>query len=201
MKNIFKSLLLAAIIAPMAVSCVQDDDTVLPPYTPLLLAEDFNKGADNSLLDIPGWLNFASEGTALWKIQRYSGNGYAEFTTYQSGEASNVGWLVSPEVTLEEGNTKTLVFEVSQSYVSSAANKLEVFISTNFDGTNVAGATWVPLSANIPGTNATYFEFQDSGEIDLSAYNGPAHIAFKVTGSGTNTALDGSYQIDNVNIY
>lgn len=201
MKNIFKALLLSALIAPVAVSCVQDDDTTLPPYTALLLSEDFNIGDDNTLLETAGWLNYAETGSALWKIQRYSGNGYAEFTSYQSGDATNVGWLVSPEFTLEEANDKTLVFEVSQSYVTSTANKLEVFISTDFDGTNVTGATWTPLSANIPGTSATYFEFQDSGEIDLSAYSGNVHLGFKVTGSGTNTALDGSYQIDNVNIY
>lgn len=201
MKNIFKALLLTALIAPLAVSCVQDDDTELPPYVALLLSEDFNIGADNTILETAGWLNYAETGTAKWKIQQYSSNGYAEFTSYQSGDATNVGWLISPAFTLAEANDKTLVFEVSQSYVTSTANKLEVLISTDFDGTNVTGATWTPLSANLPGTSATYFEFQDSGAIDLSAYSGNVHVAFKVTGSGTNTALDGSYQIDNVNIY
>jgi Domain of unknown function (DUF5017) len=201
MKINFKNTFLAALAAFSLTGCVSDDDTVLPPYTPILLAQQFEGFADNSLLELPGWLNYAEAGNAKWKIQVYSDNGYAEFNPYASGDASNVGWLVSPEFTLEEGNDKKVRFQVSQSYVSSSANKLDVYISTNFDGTNVAAATWTPLEADIPGTDATYFEFQTSGDISLSEFNGPVHLAFKVTGSGTNTSLDGAYQIDNVTVY
>jgi len=198
--NILKSILFTALIAVTLSSCVEDDDTELPNYTPLTFSQDFN-GADNTLLVIENWTNFAEAGTALWKFQEYSGNGYAEFTSYQSGEATNIAWMISSPITLAQNNNKKLRFEVSQSFVSSTANKLEILISTNFDGTNVTAATWTPLDANIPGTDAEYFLFMDSGEIDLSSYSGNAHIAFKVTGSGTNTSLDGSYQIDSVRIY
>jgi len=198
--NILKSILFTALIAVTLSSCVEDDDTELPNYTPLTFSQDFN-GADNTLLVIENWTNFAEAGTARWKFQEYSGNGYAEFPSYQSGEATNIAWMVSSPITLAQNNNKKLRFEVSQSFVSSTANKLEILISTNFDGTNVTAATWSPLDANIPGTDAEYFLFMDSGEIDLSSYSGNAHIAFKVTGSGTNTSLDGSYQIDSVRIY
>ena len=179
--------------------CVGDDDTSLPPYTPLLLSQDFETGADNDLLEIPGWINYAEEGTAKWRIQRYSNNGYAEFNPYGSGNVSNVGWLISPEFTLNEAG-KTLVFEVSQSYVTSTANSFGVFISTDFSETNPSAATWAPLTASVPGPDAEFFLFQDSGEIDLSAYSGNVRIGFKVVGSGTNATLDGAYQIDNVKI-
>jgi hypothetical protein len=198
MKSKFRYIIFAALSVGI-LSC--DDDTDLPVYTPLDYAQDFNEGADNSILVTEGWRNYAEAGTALWKIQEYSNNGYAEFTSYQSGEASNIAWLISPAIALEENNDKTLRFYVSQSFVSSTANKLEVLVSTNYDGTNVAGATWTAVNANLPGTDAVYFEFQDSGEIDLSGFSGNAYVAFKVTGSGTNTSLDGSYQIDNFRIY
>jgi hypothetical protein len=96
---------------------------------------------------------------------------------------------------------ETLVFQSSQSYVSAAANKLEVLISNNFDGTNVTAATWTPITATLPTTTSPYFEFIKSGEIDLSQYTGNISIAFKVTGSGTNTTLDGSYQIDDIRVF
>lgn len=201
MKIFFKTTIVATLAAFSLTGCVGDDDTVLPPYEPILLSQQFEGFADNTLLELPGWINYAEAGSAQWRIQVYSSNGYAEFNPYGSGDASNVGWLVSPEFTLEEGNANKLRFQVSQSYVSSTANKLEVFISTNFDGTNVAAATWTPLTADIPGTDATYFEFQSSGDVDLSGFSGAVHLAFKVTGSGTNTALDGAYQIDNVTVY
>lgn len=201
MKNNLKTLFIAALTAFMAVGCVDDDDTKLPFYDVLPLSQDFEVGLDNTPLVTEGWTNFAEVGKIIWTIQIYSSNGYAEFNTYQSGDASNIGWLVSPEFTLPEGHTRKLKFDSAQSYVTSADNKLEVFISRDFDGTNVKAATWEPLKANIPGTSAKYFEFMSSGDIDLSAYSGPLHIAFKVTGSGTNTSLDGSYNVDNVTIY
>ena len=205
MKN-FKLVLVAALTAIMAVGCVGTDDTSLPHYEILPLSQGFDRDVnyntlrDNTLLEIPGWYNFAQTGSALWKIQVYQGNGYAELTTFQSGDAVNVSWLVSPEFIPEEKHS-TLVFRVAQSYVTNVTNKLEVFISEDFDGTNVATATWVPLNPALPGINATYFAFMDSGDIDLSQYIGKKlKLAFKVTGSGTNTNLDGSYQIDNVNV-
>jgi hypothetical protein len=45
------------------------------------------------------------------------------------------------------------------------------------------------------------FDFFSSGLVDLSSYAGKqVYIAFKVKGSGTNTSLDGTYEIDNVRI-
>ncbi len=193
----FKILLLAALTAPLFAGCVGDEDTDLPPHVPPLLNEAFEVGDDNTVLVTEGWTNFAQTGTTVWKIQRYSNNGYAEFNTYQSGNAVNVGWLVSPGVTLEPGHNKILKFDAAQAYVSSADNKLEVFVSTDFSS-DVATATWIPVTATLPSNQTDFFEFIHSGNIDLSAYTGTLHVAFKVTGSGTNQALDGLYQIDNV---
>ena len=198
--QILKNTLFVAILALLTTGCVSDDDTSLPNYTPVLFGESFETNAvDNTELVISGWNNYAEVGTAKWRFQYYSSNNYAEFTSYQSGQAVNIGWLISPAINLDGHANARLLFQVSQSYVTSAANSLEVLISTDYDGTNVTAATWTPLPASIPGTSAEYFLFQTS-DIDLSAYSGNIHLAFKVKGSGTNTALDGGYQIDNVRI-
>ena len=182
--------------------CSPEDDIKNPDFTPLLFAEDFAAGAvDNTILDTPNWINFAETGTAKWKEQVYSGNAYAEFSSFQSANAVNVAWLVSPKINMDANEGETLVFRSSQSYVISSANSLEVLISTNFDGTNVTAATWTPLAAKLPTTSSTYFEFIQSGEIDLSQYTGNITIAFKVKGSGTNSTLRGSYQIDDIRIF
>ncbi len=206
MKNKFKTLLFAVLTAVLAVGCVGDDDTMLPYYDVLPLSQGFDRNPDYTdieddiLLETEGWYNIAQTGSALWRIQVYQTNGYAELTTYQSGDAVNVSWLVSPEFTVTEDHS-TLSFEVAQSYVTNVANKLEVFISEDFEGTNVATATWIPLNPAIPGITAEYFKFMESGDISLAEYIGrPLHLAFKVTGSGTNANLDGSYQVDNVNV-
>lgn len=183
-------------------SCSPEDDITTPNLKLLILNEDFSRGGvDNEILITPGWTNYAETGTAKWKAQEYSGNLYAEFSSFQSNEPVNVAWLISPAIDLDKQEGEKLSFESSQSYVTSASNSLEALISTDFDGTNVTTATWTSLQATLPTTSSTYFQFIKSGVIDLSTYSGKAYIAFKVKGSGTNTSLDGSYQIDNVKVY
>ena len=198
----FKLFGFAFASAAVLSGCVGDDDTTLANYTPTVVGTDFELGLyDNDVIEIEGWRNYAQTGTALWRNQYYGDNNYAEFTGYQSGDATNIGWLISPPINMDLHEGEKFDFSVSQSYVTNPANSLQVLISTDYDGTNVETATWQPLPVAIPGTDATYFEFQDSGVVDLSGYTGTAYIAFKVTGSGTNTQLDGGYQIDNVRVY
>lgn len=197
-KYINKSILVALVAASFTVGCVTEDDQRLPEFSQVY-GQDFN-GTDNVVLNIEGWKNFAEVGSVLWKTQVYSGNGYAEFSSYQSGEASNVGWLISPAITLEEDHNKVLRFQSSQAFVSSSANSLQVLISTDYDGENVTAATWTPIQANLPTVDSAYFEFIDSGEISLENYTGNIYVAFKVSG-GTGNTIDGSYQIDSFRVY
>lgn len=198
--KIFTILGFVAIVT--ATSCSPENDITTPNLLPLVFTEDFAVGAvDNTVLDVTGWENIAQIGTAKWKEQIYSGNAYAEFSSFLSGEAINVAWLVSPTINLNQYENETLVFRTSQSYVSSSSNSLEVLIATDYDGTNLLTANWQPLNAILPTTSSAYFEFLKSGEIDLSQFTGNVNIAFKVKGSGTNTTLDGSYQVDDIRIF
>ncbi len=202
MKNLKKILLIVLPILVLS-GCSKEDDFETPPFASLVLAEDFpaTDGLDNTVLDLEDWTNVAQTGTVVWKNQIYQGNGYAEFTSYQSDDAVSVGWLISPSINMDKQVGEKLLFQSAQSYVSSVSNKLEVLVSTDYDGTNLSTATWTPINAILPTTDATYFEFIESGVIDLSSFTGNLHIGFKVTGSGTNTSLDGSYQIDSVRVY
>jgi hypothetical protein len=183
-------------------SCSPEDDIKNPDFQPLIMNEDFARGfVDNTTLTSSGWINYNEAGTAKYKWQEYQHNAYAEFTSFQSGDATNIAWLISPAIDLSKQSGEKLTFESAQSYVTSSSNSLEALISTDFDGTNVTAATWQTLPANLPTTSSVYFAFLPSGVIDLSSYTGKAYIAFKVKGSGTNTALDGSYQIDNVKVF
>ena len=194
--------ILGCIIFLLTTSCSPEDDIKNPDFNPLVFSEDFSKGAvDNAVLNLEGWNNIAEVGTAKWKTQIYSGNPYAEFSSFQSGDVVNIGWLVSPVINMDTYEGEILQFQASQSFVSSSANSLEVLIATNYTGNNLATANWEPVNANLPTTSSPYFEFIKSGEIDLSAYKGNINIAFKVKGSGTNNALDGSYQVDAIRIY
>ena len=165
-----------------------------------IISEDFQSAIHNTNLDFPGWTNFAEEGAWVWRERVYSGNGYTEFSTYNSPDDVNIAWLISPGVDLDAQENEFLNFKMAQHHLQSDLNTAEVFISTNFDGSNVLGATWIPVSANLPSQSNSWYQFVDSGLIDLSSYSGTLHVAFKVTGSGTDQTLDGAYQLDDFTI-
>ena len=165
-----------------------------------IISEDFQSAIHNTNLDFPGWTNFAEEGGWVWRERVYSGTGYTEFSTYNSPDDVNIAWLISPGVDLDAQENEFLNFKMAQHHLQSDLNTAEVFISTNFDGSNVLGATWIPVSANLPSQSNSWYQFVDSGLIDLSSYSGTLHVAFKVTGSGTDQTLDGAYQLDDFTI-
>lgn len=202
MKTNYYLHIINCIIILVVTSCSPENNIKNPDFNPLLFSEDFSKGAlDNKVLKTEGWKNIAEVGAVQWKTQIFSSNSYAEFSSFQSGNAVNIGWLISPSINMDVVEGELLQFQASQSFVSSGANSLEVFIATDFNGTNVATANWQSITANLPTTSSPFFEFIKSGEIDLSSYKGNINIAFKVKGSGTNTALDGTYQVDAIRIY
>ncbi len=152
--------------------------------------ESFNTAIDNTTLNIDGWINYAEAGSVVWTEQVYGGNGYAEYNPYNSGDSSNIGWLITPGIDLDAQDGEVLTFQTEHAYPDSGHEPLEVFISTDFDGTEagIATATWEPLTFDVSYIvdYDTWFSFTDSGSIDLSSYSGTAYIAFKYTGSDSS---------------
>lgn len=183
--------------------CSPEDDIKNAKVNPYLFYQDFaSNTTDGQNINIQGWTNFAEAGTVKWQEGIYSGSKYAEFSGYQSGQASNIGWLISPSINMDANTNEKLAFDVAQAYVSSSANSIELLVSKNFDGVNVLDATWESIPFNKPPLNFdTNFDFFSSGIIDLSKYTGNIYLAFKVRSSGTNFSLDGTYEIDNIRIY
>ncbi|QOD60155.1 choice-of-anchor J domain-containing protein [Polaribacter haliotis] len=191
----------------LALNDVKDVDMEGARCAPLNIADftvleelDFDAGTDNTNLDFPNWTNVATEGNELWTEQIFSGNGYAEFSGFRSGDAVNVGWLISPAIDMSASSNVFLSFKSAQHHLDSDANTLEVFVSTDFDGTDVAGATWQPISANLANRSDSWYAFKDAGLTDLSSYTGTLYVGYKYTGSGTDTELDGAYMIDDFKI-
>jgi len=181
--------------------CTPEDDIQNPNLSQYKFLEDFvTNSVDGQVINLAGWTNYAETGTVKWKQGIYYSDKYAEFSGYQSGETSNIGWLVSPAINMDTYENEKLAFDVAQAYVSSPANSIELLISTDFDGTNVLTATWETLTFTRPPLDFdTNFDFFSSGLIDLSSYQGNIYLAFKVK-SGTNFVIDGTWEIDNVRI-
>ena len=164
-----------------------------------VLDETFDNVVDNTNFDYTGWINYAEVGGELWTEQFYSGNGYVEFSGFRTGDDVNIGWLVTPPFDLSGATNAYINFKLAQHHLDDEVNNtLEVFLSTDFDGSNVAGATWEKINVPVPGEEASWYAFQDVGLVDVSSYSGSLYVAFKYVGSGNDTSLDGGYFVDDV---
>lgn len=166
-------------------------------------AEDFQSVKNNVNFALPGWSNIVVKAAKLWRSMVYAGNGYAEFNTTSTTAAENIAWLVSPKINLTGYKNAVLSFRSAQHdlKVDSPLNTLEVYISTNFDGSSIAKAEWTKLEAKVPTLSNPSREFMSSGGIDLSAYTGNINIAFKYVGSGKDKTLNGAFMVDDMKIF
>ncbi|MBS7230313.1 choice-of-anchor J domain-containing protein [Flavobacterium psychroterrae] len=166
-------------------------------------AEDFQSVKNNVNFALPGWSNIVEKASKLWKSMLYAGNGYAEFNTTSTTAAENIAWLVTPKINLTTYKNAVFSFRSAQHdlKVDSPLNSLEVYISSNFDGSNITKAKWTKLEANLPSLSTPTRKFISSGGIDLSAYSGNVHIAFKYIGSGKDKTLNGAFMVDDVKIF
>jgi hypothetical protein len=197
MKNSIKLILVFTWLA--AVSCSNETD--IAPFKPLIFSEDFPEPEINynATFDFEGWTNFAETGSKLWIERDYNNDGYIQFSPYGSNQPSNIGWAITPEIQLGDGAGKIFAFESASNFVDNPDNKLQVYISSDFNGTDVLAATWTELDAVVADNTTNNYTYISSGEIDLSDYTGAVHFAFKVTGNGST--LDGLFQIDKIKVY
>lgn len=184
-------------------SCTKDSDVEYPTLKKVLLAEDFGtSGSNNSILPLPsGWTSYAEVGTKLWDVSIYSNDGYAKFTSFKTNEPINVTWLISPAINMDNKEGVQLTFQTCHDqFVTSSSNSLELYVSKDYDGINFATSNWVKTTYT--GTQiyplTDKYVYVNSGFVDLSAYKGSLHFAFKYSGS---SSLTGSYQVDNVRVF
>lgn len=166
-------------------------------------AEDFQSVKNNVNFTLPGWSNIVEKASKIWKSMLYAGNGYAEFNTTSTTAAENIAWLVTPKINMKDYKNAVLSFRSAQHdlKVDSPLNSLEVYISTDFNGSSITKAKWTKLEANLPSLSTPTRQFMSSGGIDLSAYSGNIHIAFKYIGSGKDKTLNGAFMVDDVKIF
>ncbi|MFM9989279.1 choice-of-anchor J domain-containing protein [Flavobacterium sp.] len=201
MKSIqLKAIFIITIAASMFAGCTKDSDVEYPVPANILLSEKFdNPNVAPYTLVAQGWTSYAEQGTKLWLNKSYSGDGYAIFTSFSSGQPVNTAWLISPEVDMDNQESEKLTFQTCQDgFIKNADNSLELFVSTDYDGTNFAAASWDKVSFNVATPNTEKFLYVNSGIINLSSYKGKLHFAFKMKGT---TSLSGGYQIDNVKLF
>jgi hypothetical protein len=164
---------------------------------------DFEDQNINSPVSLPGWTNYVEAGTQPWEAFVDNGTNQslgisARVGSFNSGDASTISWLISPEIPVEQNSKVTLEFKTSNSFSDDSI--MQVLYSTNWDGTEegVTQADWGIIEDAIIVPNDAFFgDWISSGLVDMSCFEGNGHIAFKYIGSGER-ANDGTYELDDI---
>ena len=198
--NTIITIILSSIVF---LGCTKDGETELQKGATFLFQEDFSDIKKIDLIDpslkTKGWTNIAEIGTKKWTEGFFGGNGYGEFSSFQSGQVVNISWFISPAIDMDTQNNEKLLFQTAHSFLSSRDNTIELMISTDFNGSNFASSNWQSVPAKVVTPDIKRFTFVDSGLVDISSYTGKIHFAFRVKG-GTAGAIDATFQIDNIKI-
>lgn len=162
-------------------------------------SEDFSAVTADADVALEGWTNFTEKGTKrTWQGKAYKGNNYVQFSANGSGEAENVAWLITPAIDMSKFTQPQFSFDLKIGFFNAVC--LQILVSEDFVN-DPLHATWTDVTSNfylpqVP-TSGYAADFSIAGMMDMSTYKGDVHIAFKYTGSGTNSKTT-TYQIDNV---
>lgn len=143
---------------------------------------------ENFTSDLGQFKTFSITGAQTWQWQSYD-SGCAYISGFQGGNKENEDWLVSPAIDLEDKVDVRMNIREAINFITSYSD-LKVMVSSNYDGVSrpTESGTWVELTGfNRPPGNG--WTFVDSGNIDLSQYDGQnIYVAFKYTSSTSGAA-------------
>jgi hypothetical protein len=175
-----------------------DDDDTDPGEAVTHIDEDFQSYPDHSVINQADWTAYAEEGERNWICRTHQNNHYAQATAYNSSDQLNIMWMITPPIDLDAMTNPVFEFESAKAFYTH--DGFSLYIATDFDGSDVNGATWQALDARLAGQGDPDNAWIHSGYIDLSSYSGIAHIAwhYEAAEPEGNT---GTFRVDNVKLY
>lgn len=152
------------------------------------IATEFNEGFDNGL----GQFDSTSiVGTQGWYRTTFGADTYAKMAGFTGGTAYiNEDWLISNPIVLGDDASIAFSFHHAIRYLNDHFEQLSVAVSSDYDGSDIVGATWDVIDwGDIADTAllGSSYTIYSSGDIDISSYkNQTIYIAFKYTSDLTN---------------
>ncbi len=173
----------------------------LPPEGFSSLNETFSSVASFEEAALAYWANVAVVGAEKWEGRGFSGNQFVQASAFNASPSNVETWLITAPIDMR--TQKTLSFRSSWGFYKHQG--LTVWVSTDFNGSNAATATWQPLNPILPNAGtapdspgSSYCQWVSSGNVPLPVYNGKGYIGFKYVGdSGNNTT---TWRVDDVNV-
>ncbi len=162
-----------------------DGEVTPPPTGDAILEQDFEA-------EFGDWTTYSVTGDQEWEISTYGNPGNcAKMTGYAGEPYENEDWLISPAFNLDDSDNEILTFDVAMNYTGP---DMELLISTDYTSGDPTTATWETLSFTHPAGGS--WDWNSSGEIDLSSYSGTAvFIAYKFTSTTDGSA---TWEVDNI---
>lgn len=165
--------------------------------------ESISSTGNNQFVALPGWTNVSMNGTERWEARLFSGNKYAQMSSFGTNEPNVDTRLISPALNLNNTANEFFRFGYKTGFANGVA--LTVWYSTDYSGAGtvaaVNAATWTQFTTplNVQDTNYAG-NFYGSGAIDLSALSGNVYIAFRYQGSSPS-GITTTYQVDNFEVF
>ena len=150
-------------------------------------------GIDNGTsVNLTDWMNIAETGVLSWVG---SNNGESATVKIVGDGNEDANWLILPEMTIAGAK---MMFQSRAGQYTGA--ELKVYASTDYNGgANPEDFTWTELPSVIASATASSFgDWTNSGEVDLSAYDGQVYIAFKYESTAGQSC---QYYLDDILIY
>src|SRR5690606_6490346 len=171
----------------------------------ILFSDFFETQSPGDPITGNGWTNYIEAGSEQWEAFTSSGSSpslgiSARMQGFNSGDSSNIAWLITPQIDFDAQDGETLNFKTSNSFADGST--LEIFISTDWDGNpdNITAASWDLLpAAYITKDDDPFGPWFPSGNVSLECVTGSGYIALKYVGSGEE-AFDGTYEFDEITI-
>lgn len=148
------------------------------------------------------WTNFSESGNVNWEVYSddYSLGKSIRLNPFNSGGGITKNWLITPQQTSE---TEILNFVTSNSFSDNSTLKLYYSIDWNGNESTINSSNWIELNANIVEDSVFFQDWVNSGNIDVSFINTDFYISFvyEGDGGGASSMNNGTYELDNINIY
>ena len=146
--------------------------------------------------DWGAWTPISVTGSQVWDRDNNYGpdnTPCARMSGYDGQAFENEDWLISPAMNFDNYENEFIVFQNAKNY---SGPDMQFKVSTDYDGGgNPNSATWTTLSYTLSAGN---WEWTESGEVDLSSYNGTAvYVAFYYISTNSDAA---TWEVDEIEI-
>jgi hypothetical protein len=210
-KGIVTKLCIALFAITAFISCDNDDDnntqttlascddvviipTGISPFT-----DDFQ--AYDVFTSPSAWTSVNELGERTFLVKAYQGNNFLEMTSFNSNEM-NKTWLISQQYDFSAMVDKNMSFTLADALQNG--NPLKLMYSTDYDGSSCPnGFSWTELASEViaglsNNTENDDFNFEPTGDIDISSLSGTGVFAFVY--EGDSNGIETKIQIDDVRI-